>query len=249
MVLGWGKKMTQKQADDEEDMSMEEILASIRKYVTEDSTHSPSQAEKRKPDPENDISQFTVEVMPDSAKSAEAKEPNQNDDILDLGSLTPSKTAEIQNSQKDEPASKSNSTITQIEGMAAASSASKPTLEKETKKPSKMEDTASDNSTTTDMGNTMTTQAQNKPTTANDDGIASQETVSASAVALSKLVQAVKPAQAAPSDPQQTAAPTLDKLISDLAKPMVKEWVDQNLSKIVEKMVAKEIEKITKSLI
>lgn len=86
-----------------------------------------------------------------------------------------------------------------------------------------------------------------------DNGLASTETVSASASALSRLMQAVKPqattqSQSVPNHQTIGSGPTLDTLITDLARPMVKTWIDQNLTHIIESMVAKEIEKITKNL-
>lgn len=108
--------------------------------------------------------------------------------------------------------------------------------------------------------NTMTNPAQAtaisiapSTTAQNDHGLASTETVSASASALSRLMQAVKPqattqSQSGPSHQTTGSAPTLDTLITDLARPMVKTWIDQNLTHIIESMVAKEIEKITKDL-
>lgn len=60
MVLGWGSKKAQTHHDDE-DMSMEEILASIRKYVSEETTAK-----------ETDRFQDTAKVM-DSPYRTEAE--------------------------------------------------------------------------------------------------------------------------------------------------------------------------------
>lgn len=83
------------------------------------------------------------------------------------------------------------------------------------------------------------------------DGL-SQETVSASASAFSRLAQAVKPQQATHTTSTNLVAPqpqTLDVFMAGLVQPMIKEWMDKNLTKIVEQSVEKEIQKITKTMI
>lgn len=39
---------------------------------------------------------------------------------------------------------------------------------------------------------------------------------------------------------------TLEDIVRDMMRPMVKSWLDQNMPRIVEKMVAKEVEKISR---
>jgi len=45
-----------------------------------------------------------------------------------------------------------------------------------------------------------------------------------------------------------TPALTLDRLMGDLARPIIQNWVDQHLPTIVEDMVSKEIDRITQQL-
>ena len=103
-------------------------------------------------------------------------------------------------------------------------------------------------STPTFKGNPMAQLQSTSQPSFQEEDLASKETVSSSSQALNKLVQAVKP-QVQSVERTGGSAPTLDTLISDLARPLVKQWIDQNLSHMVETMVSREIEKITKNLL
>jgi uncharacterized protein len=59
--------------------------------------------------------------------------------------------------------------------------------------------------------------------------------------ALSALVAKPAETKTAPAD----SATTVDMLVRDAIRPMLKEWLDANLPEIVEGMVAKEISRIT----
>ncbi|MBY0280810.1 MAG: DUF2497 domain-containing protein [Alphaproteobacteria bacterium] len=67
--------------------------------------------------------------------------------------------------------------------------------------------------------------------------------------AFSRLAEAARP-QATPSfKPAPSSAGgnlTLDHLISELARPMIRQWLDNNLPGLVESLVNKEIERITR---
>lgn len=60
--------------------------------------------------------------------------------------------------------------------------------------------------------------------------------------ALSRMV--VKPEPAAPAS-EMPGSQTIDGLVREMLKPMLSEWLDANLPQIVERMVAKEISRIT----
>lgn len=79
--------------------------------------------------------------------------------------------------------------------------------------------------------------------------LVSEKVQTVSSQAFSRLAEAARP-QASPSF---KAAPssganglTLDHLISELARPMIKQWLDSNLPSLVESLVNKEIERITR---
>lgn len=205
MVLGWGKKTVTKQ--DEDDMTMDEILASIRRYVTEDqNTTREPHAPKQPPFIQGGEPQFETarspQQEPTPASMTDYNEPYGNEEIL----------RELSQSIADTPS------------------------------PARMayED---------EMGfkpESMTTSSKPEATPSHynhiESGITSEGAISAAAIALSKLEEVkIKSEQQAL---EAMGALTLDTLIANLARPMIKEWLDQNLPQIVEAMVEREIERI-----
>jgi uncharacterized protein len=73
----------------------------------------------------------------------------------------------------------------------------------------------------------------------------SATTASVAGGAFAKLSQALQrtPEEAAVAD---TSGRTVEQFIEDIARPMLKEWLDENLPPIVERLVQKEIQKISR---
>lgn len=80
-----------------------------------------------------------------------------------------------------------------------------------------------------------------------EESLGSAHALAASASSLSRLAQASKstPKRSNLADQRDV---TLDQLIQDLIRPMIKQWIDTHLPSLVEEMVAKEIKRITKHL-
>ena len=74
--------------------------------------------------------------------------------------------------------------------------------------------------------------------TARIDTILSERTAQASRGALETLSRMVV-------KPETPGSDTLEGLVRDMLRPMLSEWLDANLPEIVEKMVAREISRIT----
>jgi cell pole-organizing protein PopZ len=194
MVLGWGSKKAQVQHNDE-DMSMEEILASIRKYVSEE----PPVKEAERP----------LEASPLS------ESPYRPEGVRRSSSPTNASRAEVpvfapKNSFEDSSLFVTSSSEPSEEDYAITRETlnSRPPLNES-------------------IYETKTTAAQHNP--------------------FAKLAEATKK-EALSSEAPSAAGKmnlTLDQLIGDLAKPMIQRWIDQNLSQLVEKMVADEIAKMT----
>lgn len=81
-----------------------------------------------------------------------------------------------------------------------------------------------------------------------EDNLVSTHAISASASSLTRLAQASKSVPKKPSSLADQRNVTLDQLIQDLIRPMIKQWIDTHLPSLVEEMVAKEIKRITKHL-
>lgn len=78
----------------------------------------------------------------------------------------------------------------------------------------------------------------------------SEKVQTVSSQAFSRLAEAARPQTPPSFKATSTSAAggglTLDHLISELARPMIKQWLDNNLPGIVESLVNKEIERITR---
>jgi hypothetical protein len=83
-----------------------------------------------------------------------------------------------------------------------------------------------------------------KPTTANPNGLISAQTADAATEALSKLLAGSLVIEK--DEPARNGKVTLEDLTLDLMKPMLKIWLDQNLPGIIEKIVQKEVEKLSR---
>ncbi|MBX9805534.1 MAG: DUF2497 domain-containing protein [Alphaproteobacteria bacterium] len=81
-----------------------------------------------------------------------------------------------------------------------------------------------------------------------EEGLVSAHAMAASASSLSRLAQASKSAPRRASNLADQRDLTIDQLIQDLIRPMIKQWIDTHLSSLVEEMVSKEIKRITKHL-
>lgn len=79
--------------------------------------------------------------------------------------------------------------------------------------------------------------------------LVSEKVQTVSSQAFSRLAEATRPQRSSSIKAPLTSATgsglTLDHLISELARPMIKQWLDNNLPGIVESLVNKEIERIT----
>jgi len=82
------------------------------------------------------------------------------------------------------------------------------------------------------------------PTTSYDSLVGDSAAASA-ASAFAGLASSVRKPE--PMEPSMPAGPTLDELARSLLRPMLKEWLDANLPAIVEAQVRKEVERIARS--
>jgi cell pole-organizing protein PopZ len=82
------------------------------------------------------------------------------------------------------------------------------------------------------------------PTTTYDSLVGDSAAASA-ASAFAGLASSLKKPE--PMEPSTPSGPTLDELARSLLRPMLKEWLDANLPAIVEAQVRKEVERIARS--
>lgn len=221
--------------DHEEDMSMEEILASIRKFVTDNPPEDPHHQQRVY---KGDLRESVV--IPPAGHDEPAKktgghshrsrpiperpQPGEGD-VLDLkkpvfssSPLTEEGTpAGLARGQFRDAQDDSIMTLTNpISG-------------------SKTEKTQHSSSNSTAVRT-------------EEEGVGSSHAVAASASSFARLAQTAKAVPSKSTTLADQRNVTLDQLIQDMIRPMIKQWIDAHLPALVEEMVAKEIKRITKHL-
>lgn len=81
-----------------------------------------------------------------------------------------------------------------------------------------------------------------------NDRLLSEAAAQASVSALSGLSRIVNGGVNISSQPIGTGHKTLESMVLELLRPILKDWLDRNLPTIVERIVQKEIQKITRDL-
>ena len=80
-----------------------------------------------------------------------------------------------------------------------------------------------------------------------DENLISKKTVEAASHALSKLNEALQPAQSMPvMQHTHVGGITLEALVTQAMQPILKDWMDQNLPQVIERVVATEIKKLVR---
>ncbi|MBM3468338.1 MAG: DUF2497 domain-containing protein [Alphaproteobacteria bacterium] len=210
--------------DHEEDMSMEEILASIRKFVSDIPSEDPHKRVYK-----GDLSEAVV-VPPAGHTAGRQRKAEYLDehgsDILDLTNPL--------------GGGKSNFNSSGERGNAA-------------RQPSRDEVDDSIMNLTNPLeskkGDRLNSSLKETLSPESDASLGSSHTISASANSLSRLAHASKtiPAKKFSNLVDQRNL-TLDQLIQDMVRPLIKQWIDTHLPSLVEEMVSKEIKRITKHL-
>jgi cell pole-organizing protein PopZ len=80
-------------------------------------------------------------------------------------------------------------------------------------------------------------------TTPAAEGLVSDMAVASSTSALARLTKAMAPEERKPS---ALAGRSMDDFMTELLRPMLKEWLDQNLAGIVERIVEQEVKKLVR---
>jgi len=79
---------------------------------------------------------------------------------------------------------------------------------------------------------------------ADDDSLLSEITADAAAAEMAKLLASNVAVER--DEPARVGRVTLEDIARDLMRPLIKTWLDQNLPRVIEKVVAKEIEKLAR---
>lgn len=273
-------------SDHEEDMSMEEILASIRKFVTDNPPEDPNKQKVYKGDLTESVvippaghtanngsqearSQETVVLesplaspnkgrgTSESAISPQshAPMPGYESDILELNSPLQSPVSQSRPMPDYHapwtPPSRTSNQKKHLEEsiMTLTNPIETKKAEKPTRSPLKASYLADlQENLGPSHSHTQSSSASSLFRSDLDDSLGSSQAMAASASSLSRLAQASKFVPKKPPSLADQRNVTLDQLIQDLIRPMIKQWIDTHLPSLVEEMVAKEIKRITKHL-
>jgi len=91
----------------------------------------------------------------------------------------------------------------------------------------------------------MAAETETQPVSEPSEGLLEAGTAMAAGASLSNLVAAVDQAQG--RTPLGDGTRTVEDLVKEVMRPMVKEWLDANLPGLVERLVRKEIERLGRS--
>jgi cell pole-organizing protein PopZ len=236
-------------SDHEEDMSMEEILASIRKFVTDSPPEDPKQrvyggdlagsivvpptghvptghASRGHAMERRQGGNYAQQAIEPSSLSA----PQYGADVLELKSpLSPTRTSPDPSAEWGASTLPTRS-LSQLGQEEAIITLTNPIDQKKGEKFSRFS-------------------AKPSPVGDQEASLGSSHAVTASANSLSRLAQVSKSAldKKLPNPADQRDI-TLDRFIQDMVRPMIKVWIDTHLPSLVEEMVAKEIKRITSHL-
>ena len=197
--------------------TMEEILASIRRIISEDdapaeTAAAPAQAEEPEPEPIEAASPAMMDETP-SVQEPEAAE----EDVLELTDTYEAPAAESIGDLDVSPAEPEVDPFP-VEAVSESVFAAEPE-------------------------HPADTTAFDAPRTS--DALVGETAAASAASAFAGLASSLRKPE--PMESSTPVGPTLDELARSLLRPMLKEWLDANLPAIVEAQVRKEVERIARN--
>ena len=221
----------------DEDLSMEEILQSIRRIIAEDDK------EPKKP-----------EAKANGAKSKGKEDDVPGSDVFELtdlvkddGSVVNVKTEVAKETAEKDVLSKIDEALVTEKKVAPADI--KPDIQPEVKAEVKVEPKPAASSQGDIDSIFANAPAAPAPQPAAPAGsLLSEEAASASMASYNKLksVDQYVPPAAVTHAPSFRDGTTMEDLVTEMLRPMMKAWLDTNLPQIVERIVEREIRKLTK---
>lgn len=241
-------------AGSDQDLSMEEILQSIRRIIAEDdgdkksdeSSETPAKAAsagKGENVPGSDVLELT-EMLKEDGSIVNVK------DEADTAKEAPApKTAKPEPAGKADPAKKESTDVLakinealtppeeeKPEGPAEAEAETEATADEAPAEPEdKPEETAVD----------APTPESQAALASKLDSLLSAEAAAAAAAQFKRLGDNTAEDVSIPSPPFRSGS-TVEDLVTEMLRPMMKAWLDTNLPQIVERIVEREVRKLTK---
>ncbi|MEZ5691612.1 MAG: DUF2497 domain-containing protein [Rickettsiales bacterium] len=216
------KKKEETVGDD--DLSMEDILQSIRRIIADDEDGDEEvKAEDAKTNGED--------VKPDAVNDSDILE--LTDMIEDDGSIT-----NLKDGNNDNKEDSSVDVLDNIDEALKPEEKIEGKEEKTEEAPVVQEEVKAEEA--------VADSTEEPKQEATDDSLISKETENTASAALSKLKKPDKPAAPHVPSPAFRSGKTVEDMVEEMLRPMMKEWLDDNLPEIVERLVAKEIARLSR---
>ncbi len=211
----------------EQEPSMEEILASIRRIISEDGEESDAPADAPEVPLQPEAAPSLEVVAADDTPTEDAAD-TADDDVLELTEVVAEQpVAEPEPEPEPEPAPEPETAV-DIDFEEPAIEDSPLDLEMSNEPPA-MEEPLAD-------------------APADDDSLVADSTALMASAALSKLRESPADEASEVAASMAIGDKTIEALMRELMRPMLREWLNQNLPGIVERIVEREVKRVAERL-
>ena len=212
--------------------SMEEILASIRRIISEDGDEDAPAVEATAPAPEAEGAPVPEQAV-DPVQETEEDVLELTDEVQDDGTVVNLKTGKAVN---DDDGAEEREEEIELEMIDA--------VEEAADEPETEFAAGSDSEFVPEPEQDIEFEPQEILIAAAADRLVSDNPAMNSVTSLSALAAAVDGHRRA-VDPS-IGPKTIEDLVKEVMRPMIREWLDDNLPSLVERMVGREIERLTR---
>lgn len=234
------------QPNPDQEPSMEEILASIRRIISEDGDEGDQPAEQAAEPP---VLEAESEPVEPEAPAEPEPAAETEDDVLELTEVVseqPAAEPEPEPEAISEP-----EPIPEPEPDPEPEPEPEPALEAEAEtaldfEEPDMDDAPLDFAAPSDDLPEMEDTLSQAP--ADDDSLVADSTALMASAAMSKLTESPSGDAGDVASAMQMGDKTIEALVRELMRPMLKQWLDQNLPAIVERVVEREVSRVAERL-
>lgn len=209
--------------ESQQDSSMEEILASIRRIISEEDDGGEAKVEKSDEQEGAYLLELSKVVEDDDTTTDPARQGETAD-------------AEAQPAEEELPAATGEEALG--EEFAAATDV---VTEGEPEGESPLGSAGEATSDGFEVEASGAAEPQVQPGAGGDEPLVSEETADAATAPLAELAQAVELSSTVPVDAAGSGGRTVESLVVEVLRPMLREWLDKNLPPIIERLVEREI--------
>lgn len=218
------------QTDSQQEPTMEEILASIRRIISEEGDTAEGDGEAGEAAESAEEEAVTLDDGDTAAVEAEEPAAEEGDDVLELTEMVAEDgsvvSLEDEEGTGDEEASGEDIAFEEADEEAAAELEPEPESDMSAETEPEPEPAAAGEP---DLDKIL------------DSGLVSDPVADQAAATFAGLSGAVMAARGVPMGDSHK---TLEELVKELLRPMLKEWLDQNLAALVQRIVEREVERL-----